>query len=157
MATGQGPTWVLVADAQHGRILEVDDAGLPARLRATLHPRTERSAGGPGGVPNEVAGHGTRRHSPEHGWTHGDDNRAEVLERRFAHELVAVLERGLADTHFRHLVLVAPPRMLGILRETLTRGLADRLRASTPKDWSHLNDRELAEQVRPLVEIWPRA
>ena len=51
------------------------------------------------------------------------------------HALVQALERGLADNHFRHLVLVAPPRMLGVLRESLSRGLADRLRASLAKDW----------------------
>ena len=66
------------------------------------------------------------------------------------------LERGLAENHFRHLVLVAPPRMLGILRESLSRGLADRLRSSLAKDWGHVSDAELPQHARPLVEIWPR-
>lgn len=46
--------------------------------------------------------------------------------------------------------------MLGLLRDSLPRGLADRSRKSIAKDWTHLPDAELAEQVRPLVEIWPR-
>ena len=36
MSTGQGTTWVLVADAHHARVLAVEDAGLPARLVTTL-------------------------------------------------------------------------------------------------------------------------
>jgi protein required for attachment to host cells len=70
--------------------------------------------------------------------------------------LVQALEHGMAENRFRNLVLVAPPKLLGLLRESLPRGLSERLRASTAKDWAHLADAELAQQVRPLVEIWPR-
>jgi protein required for attachment to host cells len=140
MSTGQGTTWVLVADARHARILAVEDAGLVPRIRSTV------MAPPPNG----------QRRSPEHGWTHGADPRPEHEERRFVHLLVQTLERGVAESHFRHLVLVAPPRLLGMLRESLPRGLEGRLRASTAKDWGHVPDAELPPHVRPLVEIWPR-
>jgi len=125
MSTGQGTTWVLVADAHHARVLAVEDAGLPARLVTTLQP------------PPPEAQH----RSPEHGWTHGADPRPEHEERRFSQALVQALERGAAANQFRHLVIVAS---------------ANRLRASTAKDWGHVADAELAQHVRPLVEIWPR-
>lgn len=140
MATGQGTTWVLVAEAHRARVLEVADAGLMPRLVATVKP---------------PAPEGQQR-SPEHVWRHGDDPRAAHEEQRSVHALVHALERGLAENNFRHLVLVAPPRMLGLLRESLSRGLADRLRSSLAKDWGHVSDGELPQQVRPLVEIWPR-
>jgi protein required for attachment to host cells len=140
MATGQGTTWVLVADAHRARVLEVADAGLLPRLLMTVKP---------------PAPEGQQR-SPEHLWRHGDDPRAAHEEQRSAHALVQALERGLADNQFRHLVLVAPPRMLGVLRESLPRGLSDRLRSSLAKDWGHVSDAELPQQTRPLVEIWPR-
>jgi protein required for attachment to host cells len=140
MATGQGTTWVLVADGRQAWVLEVEDAGLLPRLRSTVKP-----------PPSE----GQHR-SPEHVWRHGEDPRAEHEEKRFVHVLVQTLERGLADNHFRHLVMVAPPRMLGVMRESLSRGLADRLRSSLARDWGHVSDAELPQQVRPLVEIWPR-
>jgi protein required for attachment to host cells len=155
MATGQGTTWVLVSDAHQAHVLEVEDAGLAPRLRTTLHADAEGAAVGPGGPAAGALGHGAKHQSAGHGWMR--DNPSEIEERRFAHSLVRVLERGLADNHFKHLVLVAPPRMLGLLRESLTRGVADRVRASEHKDWSHLGDRELAEHVRALVEIWPQA
>lgn len=156
MATGQGNTWVLVADAHHARIFDVEDAGLVPRLRTTLHARPDGSAAIEGGRPNEAAGHGAKTGGPEHGWTTGNYTPGEAEEERFAHELVQVLERSLGDNLFHHLVLVAPPKLLGILRGGLTPELAQRLRASTHKDWGHLPDGELAEHVRGLVEIWPR-
>lgn len=140
MSTGQGTTWVLVADAHQARVLEVADAGLLPRLLMTVKP---------------PAPEGQQR-SPEHLWRHGDDPRAVHEEQRSVHALVQVLERGLADNQLRHLVLVAPPRMLGVLRESLPRGLSDRLRSSLAKDWGHVSDAELPQQTRPLVEIWPR-
>lgn len=140
MATGQGTTWVVVAEAHRARVLEVEDAGLVPRLLTTVKP-----------PPPE----GQQR-NPEHLWRHGDDPRAAHEEQRFAHTLVQALERGVAGNQFRHLVLVAPPRMLGVLRDSLPRNLADRLRSSLAKDWGHVSDPELPQQVRPLVEIWPR-
>src|SRR5262249_22818685 len=110
MATGQGTTWVLVADAHHARVLDVEDAGLLPRQRSMV------KAPGPEGQPR----------SPQHGWTHGEDPRPEHEERRFVHALVQTLERGAADNHFRHLVLVAPPKLLGLLRDALSPSLPHR-------------------------------
>lgn len=156
MATDQGNTWVLVADAHHARIFDVEDAGLLPRLRMTLHARPDGSAAIESGRPDDAAGHGAKTGGPEHGWTTGDYTPGEAEEHRFVHELVRVLERGLNDTHFHHLVMVGPPKLLGLLRGGLTSTLAERLRASTHKDWAHLPDRELVEQVRGLVEIWSK-
>jgi protein required for attachment to host cells len=156
MATGQGNTWVLVADAHRARIFDVEDAGLPPRLRTTIQAGKHGQAVGPSGAPlPEAAAHGAKPRKGEKSAPHLE-SKAEQDEKRYAGELVRVLERGLADNHFKHLVLVAEPRLLGMLRESLTRGLAERLEASTPKDWSHITDRDLVDHVRPLVQIWPQ-
>jgi protein required for attachment to host cells len=140
MATGQGITWVVVADGHHARMLEVEDAGLPPRLKSTVD------------APPPEGQH----RPPQHGWTHGGDPRPEHDERRFAQVVIHALERGAASNQFRHLVVVAPPRLLGMLREALPRSLATRLRASSAKDWGRLTEPELLDHVRPLVEIWGR-
>ncbi len=156
MATGQGNTWVLVADARTARIFDVEDAGLPARLRLTMEAGKDGQAHLPGGAPAPAAAaHGARPSPGEKSAPHLE-TKAEQDEWRFAHELARVLELGLAENHFKNVVLVAPPRMLGMLREALPRGVADVLRDSSHKDWGHLPDRELADHVRPLVKIWPQ-
>lgn len=151
--TGQGNTWVLVANAHQGRILEVDDAGLPAKVHHTIGSRDGKAHDESGDLP-EVADRLQR--SPGHkGALHESGDPKDGAEHRFAKELVRMLEAGVAANAFHHLVLVAPPKLLGILRENLSRALAGRLRASEPKDYAHLSDHELELRVRELVHIWP--
>jgi protein required for attachment to host cells len=147
-------TWVLVADAHQARIFAVADAGLPPKLVHTIRATPEGLASDQRGDLPDVA-ELPKRASSHHGALRSTGKPADEAEHRFARELVHKLERGLAENAFRHLVLVTPPKLLGILREALTRGLADRLRASEHKDYEHLTDRELEERVRPLVHIWP--
>jgi protein required for attachment to host cells len=152
--TGQGTTWVLVADAHGARILPVEDAGLPATVRHTIRSNADGKAHDESGDLTEVADH-VKRASPHQGALRPTGQPSSEAEHRFAKELVQMLERGLSAGAFHHLVLVAPPKLLGILRESLGRGLASRLRASEAKDYAHLADRELEQHVRELVHIWP--
>jgi protein required for attachment to host cells len=152
--TGQGNTWVLVADAQHGRILDVEDAGLPAKVRHTIRGLPDGKAKDESGDLTEVAD-SPKRTSAHKGALRQTGDPSDEAEHRFAKELVRMLERGLAEEAFHHLVLVAPPKLLGILRENLSRGLSARLRTSEHKDYAHLADHELEQRVRELVRIWP--
>ncbi len=152
--TGQGNTWVLVADAHQGRILAVDDAGLPARVHHTLRSRSDGKAHEESGDLPEVSDP-LKKASLHKGALRAGGDPNDEAEHRFAKELIRTLERGLAENAFHHLVLVAPPKLLGILRENLSRALAGRLRASEHKDYAHLSDHELELRVRELVHIWP--
>jgi protein required for attachment to host cells len=152
--TGQGNTWVVVVDAHQTRILTVEDAGLPAKVRHTIRSRPDGKAHDEGGDLSEVSDR------PKHASTHHAALRTsgaprDEAEHRFAKEVVRMLERGLAEGAFHHLVLVAPPKLLGILRENLTVGLAARVRESEPKDYAQVPDHELEQRVRELVHIWP--
>ncbi len=154
--TGQGNTWVLVADAHQGRILDVEDAGLPAKLLHSIRSSSDGKAHDESGDLPEVSDR-LKRASPHQGALRATGDPKDEAEHRFAKELMRMLERGLAENAFHHLVLVAPPKLLGILREGLSRALAARLRASEHKDYAHRSDHELALRVRDLVHIWPPA
>jgi protein required for attachment to host cells len=152
--TGQGNTWVVVVDAQQCRILNVEDAGLPAKVRHTLRRRPDGEAQDESGDLTEVSDR-AKHASKHHGALRSTGSPADEAEHRFAKEVVRSLERGLVEGAFHHLVLVAPPRLLGMLRENLTVGLAACVRASEPKDYAHLAEHELEQRVRELVRIWP--
>jgi len=154
--TGQGNTWVLVADAHQGQIFSVEDAGLPGTLRHTIRSRPDGAAHDESGDLPEVADR-PKHASAHHGALKPSTDPSDEVQHRFAKELVRMLERGLAEGAFHHLVVVAPPKLLGILRENLTRGLAEKLRASEAKDYTKLPVRELEEHLRRLVRIWPEA
>ena len=152
--TGQGNTWVVAADAHGARILSIEDAGLPAKLHHTIRSGSQGAARDERGDLPEVADR-SKRASPHKGALAESGDPHDEAEHRFARELLAMLERGLQENAFRHLVLIAPPKLLGLLRERLSRGLAGRLRASEAKDYHHLSDSELEERARGLVHIWP--
>jgi protein required for attachment to host cells len=152
--TGQGMTWVLVADAHRARIFAVEDAGLPPRLRHTIQATSDGAAkDAEGDLPE--SGKLSTKASVKHGALHSTGKPEDQARHRFARELVHMLEHAQGEDTFHHLVLVAPPTFLGMLREGLPRGLAGRVRATETKDYQHVPDHELAERIRPLVQIWP--
>ena len=58
-----------------------------------------------------------------------------------------VLERGLSEGAFGKLVLVAEPKLLGELRENLSRGLKETVVAELNKDYVHLGTEEIRKHV----------
>jgi len=80
---------------------------------------------------------------------HGEPNAKETQERRFAHTLAHALERGHGTKAFAKLVLVAPPKLLGDLRENLSRGLQSAVVSQVHKDYTHSGVEELMTLLRP--------
>jgi protein required for attachment to host cells len=62
------------------------------------------------------------------------------------------INRAVAMEEVRALVLVAPPRVLGELRERLDRRAESCLVASLPKDLANTPDPELDEHLAPLLK-----
>jgi protein required for attachment to host cells len=58
----------------------------------------------------------------------------QLAEDRFAHEISSALYRMAHANAFRELILVAPPKVLGTLRESLHKEVAQRILAEIPKD-----------------------
>lgn len=136
-------TWVLVADAEGARIFSF----LEKNGQWTL----QDSIKGDGSAhPDQTANFGPKASEHKgalHG--HGQNNPKETLERRFAHTLAHVLERGLGQHSFAKLVLVAPPKLLGDLRENLSRGLQAAVVSEINKDYSHSGVEDLMTRLRP--------
>ena len=138
-------TWVLVADAQGARIFSF----LEKNGQWTLH---ESIKGDGSDHPDQTANFGPKASEHKgalHG--HGEINAKETQERRFAHTLAHVLERGHGTKAFAKLVLVAPPKLLGDLRENLSRGLQSAVVAEVNKDYSHSGVEDLMTRLRPLL------
>jgi len=55
----------------------------------------------------------------------------------------------MADRAFSALVLVAPSKLLGELRENMSRGLQAMVVAEVQKDYAHLSGAEIATLLRP--------
>jgi protein required for attachment to host cells len=73
---------------------------------------------------------------------------------RFAHELVRYLEKGLANREFAELVLVAPPRLLGELRQCLSEPLKKCVVETLDKDLSiKLPIRDVVERLKKALFV----
>lgn len=71
----------------------------------------------------------------------------QLAEDRFAHEMSTALYRlALADT-YQDLVIIAPPKILGVLRESLHQEVAKRVIAEIPKDLTGHPKEEIARLI----------
>ena len=71
----------------------------------------------------------------------------------FAEQIVAFLDHALQDKRFDRFILIAPPHMLGVLRQKLTPGLHDVLHADIPKDLTHLPLRDLSDHLADVIAV----
>jgi protein required for attachment to host cells len=140
-------TWVVVADASGARIFSYPFKSQPWKLVQELS--------GAGALPAATSegAHASTHQGALKGHAAGSSHK-EKQERGFAHELVQVLERGMAANSFGHVALVAAPKLLGELRELLGRGLSQRVVVEVSKDYTHLNAKDLKESLfETLPEI----
>jgi protein required for attachment to host cells len=138
-------TWIIVADRARARVFSgtwplgeelversalIDDAGL---LRE-------------GEAPNEITvteiPHGVYRHrgAPETDYAHR-------TAQRFARQIVSHLDQGRLTGDYGKLILVAPPAMLGILRETLPPAVANMVVGELPQDYTRQSPRQIAAHL----------
>ncbi len=154
-----GSTWVLVGDSSRARIFVVGDDKELKLVQEFDHPesramahdltsdrpgRTQQSGSpghGNGGPSNGGPTKGSRSGMAPH-----TDPKAVEAE-HFAHSLATVLDKGLSSNTTAHLLLVAPPHFLGLLREALPDSVKKRVSASLDKDFTHLGVRDLTTRL----------
>jgi protein required for attachment to host cells len=71
-------------------------------------------------------------------------------EDRFAAEIGGALNRLAYDNKFYHLILVAPPKVLGALRARLNKDTAERVVGEVPKDLTSHPIHEIARTLQGL-------
>lgn len=82
---------------------------------------------------------------------HSDPERLE--EQRFATDLVHRLDKAAEQASFEHLVVVAPPTMLGDLRHALTHRLTSMLKATLDKDLTKIPEAKLGEHLKGVLPL----
>ena len=141
-------TWVLVADATRARVLRQPEPAprmhtppletiftkktrvLPARAIMSDEPGRSFSSVGEGRSAMEYR---------------SDPVREELRE--FVREILDELDKRRERGEFQHLVIHAPPRMLGELRDLMSPHLAATVVAEFDKDLTKLPERDLREAL----------
>ncbi len=145
-------TWILVADAGRAKLYSAElRADKWSLIKEFEHPEgrqtsSEISPSSPPGSSEQSQGHGARHTAYEPRTT---PKKAETD--RFAQHLADHLEKATASREFDALVLVAPPRFLGMLRGALGQQAAKQLRTSVDKDLSMFSVEALREHLTDVV------
>ena len=147
MQTRTSTTWLVVADARAARIFSFTDKNGDWTLTQTIQGDGSGEAEGTGGSITRASEHKGALH------LHGQQEPKETHEQRFAHRLAHVLERGHDDKAFAKLALVAPPKLLGELRENLSSGLHAALVAELHKDYTHDGVNEVKQHLGSELPI----
>ena len=142
-------TWIIAADESRARVLqvagpdrldEIDDLVNPSgraqdrELQTDAEPRFnghggvgKAGSGRTGGPASDREAQGAVEHSV----------------RTFAREVGRYLDRARLDHRFDQLVLVAPPKFLGVLRKELDKDVEKLVADELPKDLAGFSAREL--------------
>lgn len=142
-------TWVLVADAGNARVLETEGLGQALQPVSGMHWSQELPRSSELGHDRLPRGHesvGPGRHAVE---PKSDPHRE--LKRTFAKDIAARLVAAAEAKSFERLIIVAPPVMLGDLRQELPRAVKDRTAAEIAKDLVAVPDHEIRKHLLDVV------
>jgi protein required for attachment to host cells len=137
-------TWILITDASRARVFSADPAGTTWTLqREHQHPASRAKEAELD--PSQRGRQQQRAGGPYRPAMEPSTPPKEVERETFARELAEGLERDFDAHRYAHLVLVAPPHFLGLLRKSLSDKVAKQVVATVDKDYTGLDVRRLPE------------
>ncbi|RDD62481.1 host attachment protein [Ferruginivarius sediminum] len=145
-------TCIVVADGARARFLMNEGPGKglkPAALSRELHqdlpPNREIVTDKPGRSSDPG---GTTRHgfAPKVDWH-------EFEKERFAHHVARILDKSRMQGDFDRLILVAPPKTLGSLRDELPKQTREMVYRELDKDLTNLNVQSLESHLGDVLAV----
>jgi protein required for attachment to host cells len=130
--------WVIAADASRARVLQVASREKLAEVASLnnpegrMHERDLISDAHPRFRPGESPGSDPQE-------TSAVDHATEMFAKRIGH----YLEKARTDHRYDELVVIAPPRLLGVLRREYGKEVGKLVKDEVPKDLSWLSKQEL--------------
>ncbi len=146
-------TWILVAHDAGARLFENEGPGKGIELIEELdHPEgRERDRD----FDSDRPGRSFRKNSadPRRAAMSRSESPHERVVSDFARALAQKLQHGRTSNRYDRLVLVAPPRFLGLLRSSLDGPTAQLVVGSLDKDLAAQRESELAEHLGEVIAI----
>jgi protein required for attachment to host cells len=141
-----GPAWFLVADGRRARLLTERRRGAALEEAWTIEIGPDDLYDPSDRPPRSFDRVGAGRHAMDKG---RDLHEAE--EEKFLKRVADRVGEGEKRKEFAHLVIAAPPRALGLLRNLLPAAAQSRIRAETPKDLLDEDTPKLRERLQDLL------
>lgn len=142
-------TWILVANASHARLFNLEAPESLALVKEFSHPQSREHASD---LVTDKPGH-----YQSDGGKHGNFMPAETPKReemeQFAHQLAHELDHQRTANHYQHLILVASPAFLGALNGSLNHHVRALVRETVDKDYVHEKPRELLHHLKGVIPL----
>lgn len=140
-------TWILIADGRQARCLEGEGRldvlrEIPAmKLNADDFPARHAENERPGRVQESAS---TQRHAIEP---------RTPIDRQRERDFAKHVAKRISDEHdkFDDLIVLAPAKTLGDLRELITKPALDKITAEAAKDFTNSTDKEVAERLSEIL------
>lgn len=142
-----GATWFLIADGRRARVLIEPRRGaaLESPRDLAMEIEADEIYQPQDRPPRGSAPVGRSRHAIDKASLH------EQEERNFLRRVAERVGEAAKHHRFEHLVIAAPPRALGALRDLLPQDAQARIRAETPKDLLDEKEAKLRERLTDLL------
>lgn len=144
-------TWIIVADGSRARFLANDGPGkgLHAAIAGEFHhnapPTRELGTEKPGRV-NSAFSPSRSAIQPHLDWH-------EFEKEKFSQEMAGLLNDAAEKKSFDDLIIVAPPRTLGTLRQALSSKTSHHIRAEIPKDLTQVPLQEMPAHLKDVIAL----
>ena len=142
-------TWILVANASHARLFNLEAPESLALVKEFSHPQSRERASD---LVTDKPGH-----YQSDGGKHGNFMPAETPKReemeRFAQQLAHELDHRRAANQYQHLILVASPAFLGALNGSLNHHVRGLVRETVDKDYVHEKPRDLLQHLKAVIPL----
>lgn len=136
-----GVTWVLLADGRKARVLVETRRGGAVAERAAWEIAEDELYDPQDRPPRSFESAGAHRHAMD-----GGIDLHEEEEKKFLKRVAGELSQACQARAFDYLVVAAPPRALGVLRNALPEAVRQKIQAETAKDL--LSETEEAVRAR---------
>lgn len=146
-------TWITLADRARARTFECDwpIGDRFEEVDSLVHPEARMRE-------SEVLSDNEGRFAERAGGQHNGEPQTDFQHRTandFAIIIADRLDKARVSNRFGHLILIAPPLFLGVLRKTLSDPLAKLVELEVDKDYTQLSSRELTPVFQRLSKGIP--
>ena len=133
-------TWIVAADASRARVLQVADRERLVEIENLVNPegRLQNRE-----VTSDAAGRFPGKDRPGGHSSDDETHAVDHLDEVFAKRVGEYLDKARTDHRYDELVLVAPPKFLGMMRKKIGREVEKLIVNELPKDLSWVNARDL--------------
>lgn len=133
-------TWIVAADASRARVLQVADRERLIEVENLLNPegRLQNRE-----VTSDASGRFPGKDRPGGHSSDDETHSVDHLDELFAKRVGEYLDKARNDHRYDELVLVAPPKFLGMMRRKLGKEVEKLVADDLPKDLSWFNAREI--------------